>query len=86
MEGASGIYKKVAYKRPIKRISLEIQAPPPPAHDADSGSETAPAAAGAAAPDAAGAGASAATAAAALHPLPPTSEKPAGKTGQKPKV
>ena len=47
MEGASGINKKVAYKRPIKRISLEIQDPPPPAHDADS--EAAPAAAGAAA-------------------------------------
>jgi hypothetical protein len=53
MEGASGINKKVAYKHPIKRISLEIQYPPPPAHDADS--EAAPAAAGVAAPDAAGA-------------------------------
>ena len=79
MEGASGINKKVAYKRPIKRISLEIQDPPPPAHDADS--EAAPAAAGAAAPDAAGAAAPAAAAAAA----PPTPEKPAGR-GRKPKV
>ncbi len=35
MEGASGIYKKVAYKRPIKRISLEIQAPPPSHSDPD---------------------------------------------------
>ncbi len=73
MEGASGINKKVAYKRPIKRISLEIQDPPPPAHDADS--EAAPAAAGAAAPDAAGAAAPASAAAAA----PPTPEKLAGR-------
>ena len=80
MEGASGINKKVAYKRPIKRISLEIQAPPPPAHDADT--EAAAAAAGAAAPDAAGAAAPAAAAAAA----PPTPEKPAGKPGRMPKV
>ena len=79
MEGASGINKKVAYKRPIKRISLEIQDPPPQAHGADS--EAAPAAAGAAAPDAAGAAAPAAAAAAA----PPTPEKPAGR-GRKPKA
>jgi hypothetical protein len=49
MEGAGGITKKVAYKRPIKSMSLEIQDPPPPAHDTDL--EAAPAAAGAAAPD-----------------------------------
>ena len=78
MEGASDINKKVAYKRPIKRISLEIQAPPPPAHDADS--EAAPAAAGAAAPDAAGAAALAAAAAA----TPPHPGK-AGSEGAKAK-
>ncbi len=79
MEGTSGINKEVAYKRPIKRISLKIQDSPPPAHDAES--EAAPAAAGAAAPDAAGAAAPAAAAAAAPH----TPEKPAGR-GQKPKA
>ncbi len=70
--------KKVAYKRPIKRISLEIQDPPPPAHDADS--EAAPAAAGAAAPDAAGAAAPAAAAAA-----PPPPPKTRGGGGATPK-
>jgi hypothetical protein len=79
MEGASGINKKVAYKRPIKRISLEIiQDPPPPAHDADS--EAAPAAAGAAAPDAAGAAAPAAAAAAAP---PPRKSRRGGGESQK---
>ena len=73
MEGASGVAKKVAYIRPIKRISLEIQDPPPPAHDA----EAAPAAAGAAAPDAAGVAAPAAAAAAS----PATPEKPPARGG-----
>ena len=45
MEGASGVTKKVAYKRPIKRISLKIQEQQPPAD-----SDAASAAAGAAVP------------------------------------
>ncbi len=70
MEGASGVVLKEAYKRPIKRIGLEIQDPPPPAHDA----ETALAAAWAAA-------LAAAAAAAAAAP-----EKPLAKAAKKTKA
>ncbi len=78
MEGASGVVLKVAYKRPIKRLS-EIQDPPPPAHDAVAApAAAAPAAAGAAAQAAAEAAAPAAPAAAAAA-SPAKPPKAAGK-------
>ena len=50
MEGASGVAKKVVYKRPIKRISFEILLQPPADSDAASAAAGAAAAAAPAAP------------------------------------